>query len=109
MSEYHLGDLEHLILLAVMRLDGTGYAVNIRHELAVQARRNLSFGAIYVTLERLERKGLVRSTLAEPTAERGGKAKRCYCIVPSGVRILRETRVGLMNLWRGLDKALERT
>ena len=103
-----LGELEHLILLAVLRLDGTGYAVNIREELDVQAGRSISLGAIYVTLERLERKGLIRSWLADPTPERGGKAKRYYAIEPRAVKMLSDTRVALMNLWRGLNKVLDR-
>jgi DNA-binding PadR family transcriptional regulator len=104
----NLGELEHLILLAVLRLDGNGYAVNIREELDVQAGRSISLGAIYVTLDRLERKGLVRSRLADPTPERGGKSKRFYAIEPRAVQLLTDTRTALMNLWRGLNKVLSR-
>jgi PadR family transcriptional regulator, regulatory protein PadR len=107
-DSFNLGELEHLILLAVLRLDRQGYAVTIREELEREAGRSISLGAIYVTLERLERKGLVRSWFADPTPERGGKAKRYYAIEPRAIQMLGETRAALMNLWRGLNKVLSR-
>ncbi len=79
-----LGEFELLVLLAVMRQGRSGYAVSLRAELEQGAARPVSRGAVYVTLDRLEHKGLVMSWLGEPTAERGGKAKRLYEVTPSG-------------------------
>lgn len=79
-----LGDLELLVLLAVLRLGDGAYAVSVREEILHRTRRDVSRGAVYVTLDRLERKGCLRSRLGEPTAERGGKAKRLFALTPDG-------------------------
>ena len=104
-----LGEVEHLVLLAVLRLGETGYAVSIRDEIAACAGVTLSRGTVYVTLDRLERQGHVRSWFADPTPERGGKAKRLFRMERGGLAALRaNTRaVGRMlegtplAYWRG--------
>ncbi len=73
-----LGELEQLVLLAVMNQSGEGYAVSIRDEIEERTQIALGRGSIYVTLDRLDRKGYVSSVMGEPTSERGGKAKRCF-------------------------------
>lgn len=72
-----LGELEQLVLLAVIRLDGNAYAVSIREQIEVQTGLTLARGTIYVTLDRLANKGYLESWFADPTPERGGK--------PSGI------------------------
>ncbi len=79
-----LGEFELLVLLTVMRQGQSGYAVSVRAELEASAGRPVSRGAVYVTLDRLEHKGLLQSWLGEPTAERGGKAKRLFEVTPAG-------------------------
>lgn len=100
-----LGELEHVVLLAVAQLRGAGYGVGVREEIARRTGRQLSLGAIYATVSRLESKGLVSSRLGEPTAERGGRAKRLFRVEPAGARVLAETRARLEGLWEGLEVA----
>ena len=68
--------------------------------------RDVSRGSIYITLDRLETKGYLRSRLADPTPERGGRAKRYYALRPRAVDALKESRRALVALWRGLESAL---
>jgi PadR family transcriptional regulator PadR len=74
----YLGEFEHIVLLTVMRLGKGAYGAVIRAEIERVTGRSPAMGAVHATLERLERKGLVSSWIGEPTAERGGKAKRHF-------------------------------
>ena len=98
-----LGALEQMVLLAVLRLGDDAYAVTIRRELKEHTGRRLARGALYTVLDRLERKGLLGSRMADPTPERGGRAKRYYRVTASGVRALKSSKDALVRLWRGLD------
>lgn len=100
-----LGELEQMVLLAVARLGDEAYAVSVRDEIHAAARVDLSRGTIYVTLDRLEQKGLLASWFSEPVAERGGKARRCFTLKAAGVRALRESQRALASLWAGVDLA----
>ena len=62
-------------------------------------------GAVYMTLDRLEKKGLLSSRLSDPSPERGGRAKRCYTVRPPALAALRSSRRALMELWEGLERA----
>jgi PadR family transcriptional regulator PadR len=99
-----LGDFEQLVLLAVLRTsqDGQAYGIPIFNELVARTKRRVARGAVYMTLDRLEKKGLLSSFLTEPTAERGGRAKRCYRVTKPALAALRASREGLMNLWEGV-------
>jgi DNA-binding PadR family transcriptional regulator len=99
-----LGELEQLVLLAIMRLEGRAYAVAIRDEIRQQTGFELSRGSIYVTLERLEQKGYVTSWFADPTPERGGKAKRLFKARPVALRELRSCRNALLKMWAGIEE-----
>jgi PadR family transcriptional regulator, regulatory protein PadR len=101
-----LGSLEHIILLALMRLDGCAHGMIVRREIEKQTGRNISIGAVYATLERLEAKGYVSSSTGEPTPERGGRAKRLFRVEFAGNRALqisdqtiRSLTAGLGNRW----------
>jgi DNA-binding PadR family transcriptional regulator len=108
MSEvFNLGEFEQVVLLAVLRLGDEAYAVPILDEIAQRTGRAVSRGSVYVTLDRLETKGYLRSRLGDPTAERGGRAKRYYALRPRGVEALRESRRALLALWRGFETRLE--
>ena len=98
-----LGDLEELVLLAVLRLGGDAYGAALRRELRSRAGRTVSVSTIYVTLVRLEEKGLVRSELGAPTAVRGGRAKRLFALTPIGVEALEASRATRTRMWEGLD------
>jgi DNA-binding PadR family transcriptional regulator len=106
MPHQGLGDFEQMVLLAILRLDGEVYGVPIVDEIERRTGRNVSRAAVYVTLRRLEQKGLVASWMSEPTSERGGKPRRCVRVEPEGARVLRESRRALDGMWDGLDPAL---
>ena len=101
-----LGEFEQVVLLAVLRLGDDAYAVSIGEEILRCTGRDVSRGSIYITLDRLETKGYLKSRLADPTPERGGRAKRFYLLRPRAVEALRESRRALVALWRGLDGVL---
>ena len=87
-----LGQFEQLVLTAVVTLGENAYGVTIHKKVqGLASSRAVTLGAIYVTLDRLEDKGYVSSWLSEPTAARGGRAKRCYRLEASGERALKES------------------
>ena len=96
-----LGEVEQLVLLAVLRLHGDAYAMPIRDLISREAGVTLLRGSIYVTLERLERKSYVESWWSKPTGERGGKARRLFRIRPSGVAALNSSRRAVERLAAG--------
>ncbi len=101
-----LSEIEHLVLLAVLRLGEEAYGARIRSELLAQVGRAPSISTIYLALLRLEQRGLVDSTLTEPTPIRGGKAKRVYAPTRAGVKALRSARRALARLWLGQEAIL---
>jgi PadR family transcriptional regulator PadR len=106
MPEVYLGELEQIVLLAVLRLGDKAYAVPILDEIKAQSGRAVARGALYTALDRLEAKGCLRSRLGEPLAERGGRARRYFTVTPAAVRALKDSRLALMRLWRGLESLL---
>jgi PadR family transcriptional regulator, regulatory protein PadR len=107
MTRSYLGEFEHLVLLAVLRLGDAAYAPAILEELETRTGRPPSPGSMYVTLDRLEQKGMLRSRLADAKDERGGRPRRYVKVTPLGVRQLRESRSALLELWNGLEGLLE--
>jgi PadR family transcriptional regulator PadR len=104
-----LSEVEQLILLAVLRLEKEGaYAVPIREVLRERGGVELSRGTVYVTLERLERKGLLRSWFGDPSPERGGKARRMFAVEDAARAPLRKAQRALQSLWDGVDLGTER-
>ena len=102
-----LGELEQLVLLALLRLGPEAYGVSVQAELEREARRDLTLGTVYKTLVRLEEKRLVSTHLSPATAERGGRRKKCYRVLPAGDRALRQSLEAIRRLSDGLDPALE--
>jgi DNA-binding PadR family transcriptional regulator len=98
-----LGEFEHIVLLAILRLEEKAYGVTIRGELAERAGREVAPGALYTTLDRLEDKGLVESRLGDPTAERGGRARRYYSVTTNGLRAIAAAQRALRSLMEGLN------
>jgi PadR family transcriptional regulator, regulatory protein PadR len=88
-----LGSLEHIILLALARLDGNAHGMIVRREIEERTGRNISIGAVYATLERLEAKGYVSSSTGDPTPERGGRAKRLFRVEGSEFQIREDAPV----------------
>lgn len=106
MADIHLGDLEQIVLLAVLRLGDNAYAVPILEEITAQSGRKVARGALYTALDRLENKGCLRSRLGEPLPERGGRARRFFTVTPAALRALKDSRLALMRLWRGIESLL---
>jgi DNA-binding PadR family transcriptional regulator len=98
----HFGDLELLVMLALVRLDQNAYGVSIAREIAETGKRRVALGSVYAALERLEERGLVKSTLGEATPERGGRAKRYFQITGLGLRELQATRKALISMWQNI-------
>ena len=103
-----LGALEHIVLLAVMRLGEDAYGMTVRREIENATARDISIGAVYATLTRLESKGFIKSFAGEPTAERGGRAKRYFRMTADGKGTLRNTHEIIRKMTVGL-KGLEPT
>ena len=98
----YLGQLELMVLLAVLRPGGDAYGVLIARDIADKSGREVALASVYAALERLERKGFLASSLGEPTAERGGKARTYFKATPAGVREAREAHATLVRLFAGV-------
>jgi PadR family transcriptional regulator, regulatory protein PadR len=98
-----LGEFEQVVLLAILRLGDSAYGVSIRTEIESCVRRKTSPGALYTTLERLERKGLVAARSGEPTPERGGRAKRFYKVTKEGRGRIIDAQAAFRRLLVGLN------
>ena len=103
----YLGEFEHLLLLAVLRLGAEAYGADIARGLESRAGRSVSRGALYTSLDRLEDKGLVRWKLLAGSALRDGLPRRVYTVTPSGLAALRASRGVLQRMWRGLEGVLK--
>jgi DNA-binding PadR family transcriptional regulator len=99
-----LGEFEQMVLLAVLCAgqETDAYGVNVHAELQSRTKRRVARGAVYMTLDRLEKKGLLSSYLTDPTPERGGRARRCYRVTKPAIAALRASRRALLNLWEGV-------
>jgi DNA-binding PadR family transcriptional regulator len=98
----YLGEFEHIIVLALLRLEDRAYGVTVRQEIELRTKREVSIGAVYATLDRLETKGYVKSHRGEPTPERGGRSKRFFRVTARGVAAVNRTQVALQNMTEGL-------
>lgn len=97
-----LSRTEEMILLSIWRLRENAYAVTIRDELKNYSGKTWAFGALFVMLDRLTQKGLVESSLSDPTPERGGRSKRMYRLTPSALDALQEIRTLQNSMWQNL-------
>ena len=98
-----LGEFEYLVMLAVMQLEAEGSAIEVRRLLEEKAERSVSRGALYATLERLERKGYVRWETEDATPERGGIPRRLFRATGQGVEAVRRSSVAIARLSEGLS------
>jgi PadR family transcriptional regulator PadR len=101
-----LGEFEQLVLLALMRLDANAYGVTLRREVETRTGREVSAGAIYTTLERMEKRGLVTSKLGEPIPGRRGRPRRYYKMEPEGEKSVARSYSAVMKMAHGLGKEL---
>ena len=101
-----LGELEHLVLLSIIRIGPDNYGVPIVDELRRHTRRTILRPSVYLALKRLEDKGYIRSRLGQPEARRGGRARRHFTPTAAGLKVLRDSQRTLTRMWDGvaLDK-----
>lgn len=99
----YLGEFEHIVLVTVLRLGDGAYGAMIRAEIERVTGRSAAIGAVHATLERLEHKGFVSSWIGEPTAERGGKAKRHFKLEADGLSALKNARKTFERLHSGVS------
>ncbi len=104
-----LGEFEQSLLLAIAHLGNNAYGVTIRQEIEARTGREIAVGALYTSLARLERKGYVRSTMSDPTPQRGGRSKRHFTLKAAGAAALRQSHERLARMWEGLQPDLRRT
>lgn len=103
-----LGEFEHLVIAAALRLE-RGYGAQLMREIEDITGRVVQGGSLYVTLDRLEAKGYVVSELVDPAPERGGRRRRFIRVTAKGVRALSHHREALLRIWSGLEERLEET
>jgi PadR family transcriptional regulator, regulatory protein PadR len=102
-DNHKLGELEQTVMLAVLRLGHDAYGAAIQRELQERIGRDVTIATIYVTLTRLEAKGLVASEFAEGGGARGGRAKRMFRLESEGMEALHRARESLARMWDGLE------
>src|SRR5262245_15322561 len=104
MPRQNLGELEQILLLALLRLGGDSYGAAIRAEIIETTGRSITPGAIYPTLDRLETRGLLRSRAGDPLPQRGGRSRRHFKVTPAGLREVRRSWQQTMALAAGVTK-----
>jgi len=104
----YLGELEQMILWTVLRLEDGAYGLAVRDQLEERAGRSVARGAVYTTLDRLVRKGYLDSRMADPDDGRAGRPRRYFTVTATGREALKEARDALVNLWRGVEAAVEK-
>lgn len=97
-----MGEFEQLVLLALLRLDNDAYGMEVLEEIQLRTGRDVSYGAVYTTLDRLEQKGYVTHRMGEATPERGGRARKYFRVQPEGRAALRATQEALQVMWEGV-------
>ena len=103
----YLGELENVLLWTVVRLDDEAYGMAVRDDLEQRSGRDVARGAVYITLDRLVRKGYLTSRLGDASEERGGRARRYFTVTESGKQALRQAREALVSAWDGLEGVVE--
>jgi PadR family transcriptional regulator PadR len=98
-----LGEFEELLLLAIQAVGTDPYVVSIQQYIEKASGRSVSLGAVYAGLDRLESKGLVRSSLGDASPERGGKRKRLFLVTGEGKRTVQEVRRVREAIWRMIE------
>lgn len=98
----HLGELEALVLTALIRVGPEANGTAVYREIEARTGRNASLPSVHVTLRRLEEKGLLSSWVGEPSS-RGGRPRRFYRPTAEGVRALGEFRDTWRKVWSGLE------
>ncbi|UAA39338.1 helix-turn-helix transcriptional regulator [Paraneptunicella aestuarii] len=101
-KDKYLGEFEQFLLLSILKLGDNAYGSTIRQILAETIQRDVTIGALYTTLERMEKKGLLESRMGEVTPERGGRAKKYFKVTASGLRALKRSKRALLSMWENV-------
>lgn len=109
MKKNSIGEFEEIVLIITASLQGDAYGVTITNEIERQTRRRVGFNTVHTTLQRLEKKGMIRSSLGGATTERGGRRKRFFTITALGSRTLRDLKALRERLWKELPEKVLRT
>jgi PadR family transcriptional regulator, regulatory protein PadR len=109
MPKETLGELEHQVLLAILRLGGEAYSVPVVLELEERTGREVAQAAVFIILSRLEKKGLLISRFDEQAGREGWRVRRYFKLTGEALRRLRDTRRALVSLWEGLDLSTDET
>ena len=107
MPRDNLGEFEHQVLLAVLRLGGEAYSVSVLEELEMSAGRRVTQAAVFIALQRLGKRGLLVSRVEEPDGDEARHFRRYFRITNAGLTQLRETRQVLNRLWSGVEPELD--
>jgi PadR family transcriptional regulator, regulatory protein PadR len=102
MTSPAMGEFELAVLVCIRVLGPDAYGAAIQDAVSTRLGRECSVGAVYTTLQRLERRGFVRSWMSEPTPIRGGRAKRCVAMTAAGDRALQRAQETARRLWSGI-------
>lgn len=108
MGRHSMGEFEHLVMLAALRLGPDGYGVSIIEEIEERTGRDVSQAAAYLTLKRLEKKGWLEGRQEEGDEGRGHRERRCYEVTAEGLERLERSREELASMWEGLAPELGR-
>jgi DNA-binding PadR family transcriptional regulator len=106
MAKESLGEFEHQVLLAALRLGAQAYSAAIVLELETQAGREVKTAAVYIALRRLEEAGLVTSQMIDQSAPGGRRERRYFKVTAAGIELLRAAREQLLRLWKGIEPEL---
>jgi len=104
-----LGEFEHMVLAAVLRLGDAAYGAAIIKEIRNGTGRRVPSGSLSITLDRLEGKGYLESRLGQPDPNRGGRPKRFVAVTKQGLRAVRQARSAMLSLWSGLETRLDQS
>ncbi|MCJ8319195.1 MAG: PadR family transcriptional regulator [Colwellia sp.] len=102
-KQTYLGEFEHCVLLSIIQLSENAYGVTIRQYLKNSIKRDVTLGALYTTIERLENKGLINSWKGASKPERGGKAKRMVKVTAQGLQSVKEAKQQLELMWKNIQ------
>lgn len=107
MGRDRLGEFEHRVLLAILRLGGEAYSVTLVIELEERTGREVSQSSVFIVLQRLEKKGLLSSRIDESSRSETGRVRRYFALTPAAIERLKESRRALFSLWEGIGAELD--
>jgi len=99
----HLGEFEHLVMLALLRLKRDAYGMRVRREIQSRTERSVAIGSVYATLDRLEQKGYVLSSLGDAEGPPKGRARRYFALTPEGAKALLRKQEAIQRMTEGLS------